>query len=103
MRELGRYGTPVAEVPILVIDSLGQRRALVTDAAGTLTTLLAPGRYRVVTTAPVVWHGLQYAWDVALVVQPGLPIVDLTQESATSAVPVGAGPMARPGAVRTAP
>lgn len=84
----GRYGEPVPRVPLLLIDSAGRRRALATDDAGTLTVMLAPGSYRVVTTRTVEWQELRYDWDIQIIVRPGAPITDLTQENATSVVPV---------------
>ncbi len=96
MRVPGSYGQPVPRVPLLVIDSLGQRRALATDDAGTLTVMLRPGRYRIVTTRAVEWQGLRYAWDIQVPVRPAIPIIDLTQENATSALPT---PLAEPATV----
>lgn len=86
MRVPGSYGRPVPRVPLLVVDTLGQRTALATDDAGTLTVMLSPGRYRVVTTMPVEWQGLRYEWDVRIAVREGIPILDLTQANATRAV-----------------
>jgi hypothetical protein len=53
--------------------------------------MLYPGRYRVITTAPVEWQGLRYEWDVTVTVRPGIPILDLTQANATKIVQVPDG------------
>lgn len=91
MRVAGSYGRPVPRVPLLVIDSLGQRMALATDDAGTLTVMLVPGRYRVVTTQPVTWNRHEYEWDIRLDVAEGMPIFDLTQANSTRAVAAPSG------------
>lgn len=95
MAEVGRAGTPVPGVRLVFIDTLGRRRALVTDAAGAVTTLLAPGRYRLLTTGPVVSRELRYSWDVSFVVRRGLQTIELTQRTATSVTPSHMGPGGR--------
>jgi hypothetical protein len=104
MRTPGSYGQPVPRVPLLIVDSLGQRNALATDDAGTLTVMLEPGRYRVVTTIPVEYQGIMYSWDVRMVVRRGIPIFDLTQANATTAVAApGASAAVRRSQVRVVP
>lgn len=54
-----------------------------TDEAGTLRFAIAPGTYRVSTPEPVQWHGRSYRWNIPLVVQPRMGIVNLTVANAT--------------------
>lgn len=56
-----------------------------TDSTGSLTVLLPPGDYRVISAKPVGWHGFNYSWNVLVSVKPGMPIVDLRSPEATSA------------------
>lgn len=90
MRVPGSYGEAVPSVPVALIDSLGRRRDVLTNDAGEVTTLLRPGPYRVLTTSPVAWQGVRYEWDVAFRIKPSVRILNLTQDNATSAVPVAA-------------
>ena len=54
-----------------------------TDEAGTLTTLLAPGKYRVVSAGNVLWKGNRYSWSVSISVVEGMPVVELREGNAT--------------------
>jgi hypothetical protein len=54
-----------------------------TDEAGTLTTLLAPGKYRVVSAGDVVWKGNRYSWSVPISVVEGMSVVELREGNAT--------------------
>ena len=56
--------------------------ALRTDGAGTATVMLTPGEYRLVSSSPVDWKGARYSWNTLIVVQPGIPTIELTSASA---------------------
>jgi hypothetical protein len=56
-----------------------------TDDAGVLKFAIAPGTYRVSSPEPVRWHGRSYRWNIPLVVQPQIGIVNLTAANATVA------------------
>jgi len=53
-----------------------------TDAAGSATTMLAPGEYRLMSTSPVDWKGARYSWNQLVQVRSGLPTIELTAASA---------------------
>jgi hypothetical protein len=56
--------------------------ALRTDDAGTATVMLTPGEYRLVSSSAVEWKGTRYSWNTLIVVQAGIPTVELTSASA---------------------
>lgn len=77
--------------------------ALRTDAAGTATTTLVPGEYRLMSTSPVEWKGARYSWSQLVEVRAGLPAIELTVASAERTVVAGAqGDGAPSGAAATA-
>lgn len=71
-----------ADLPLAIIDAAGRRLTTTTDADGSVTVVLSPGPYRVVTSTPVEWAGRRYRWDFGFTVRPGLPVVDLTPNNA---------------------
>ena len=53
-----------------------------TDQAGSVTAMLAPGEYRLMSTSPVDWKGSRYTWNQLVQVRSGLPTIELTAASA---------------------
>jgi len=51
-----------------------------TDDAGTVTTLLRPGDYRLTSRRDGLWTGYQYSWSLMIRVMPGMPVIDLTEK-----------------------
>lgn len=78
---------PVARFP-LVAYSFSDSLALATDDAGIVVTGLAPGDYRVVSPAPIDFHGRSYRWSVPVTVREGVSTVNLTAANAAVTVPV---------------
>jgi hypothetical protein len=52
-----------------------------TDDAGTATTLLSPGEYRLLSAREVIWKGNRYSWSLPVSVKAGMPTIDLTETS----------------------
>ena len=77
-----------------------------TDDAGTVTVLLQPGEYRLMSTSAVDWKGARYSWSQLVQVRAGLPTIELTagvaeraEVPAQAAVTVtGRGPVSPPAA-----
>lgn len=53
-----------------------------TDDAGTITLLVPPGDYRLISTRAVRWHGALYRWDFVTRVRPDMRVVDLEPRNA---------------------
>ena len=60
--------------------------AVRTDAAGSATTMLAPGEYRLMSTSPVDWKGARYSWSRLVQIRSELPTIELTAGSAERTV-----------------
>lgn len=63
-----------------------------TDASGSTTAHLVAGVYRLVSAAPVSWHGKSYSWNVPVSVDRNTILVDLNPSNATinGTAPTGA-------------
>ena len=70
-----------------VTDSLQLR----TDDTGVLAFAIAPGTYRLTTSAPYPFRGRSYRWDLPLVVKRNMGIVNLTAANAVVVDPAATG------------
>ena len=73
---------PVTQLPMTMTGARGDTIALRTDDAGVITVLLRPGEYRLASSAPVVWRGTTYRWDVPVLVRRDMRLVDLDPRNA---------------------
>jgi hypothetical protein len=92
---------PIGGLTLTLYRGATDSMELRTDAAGVLRFAIAPGAYRISTPEPVQWHGRSYRWNIPLVVQPRIGIVNLTVANATIGgpaiveVPRGSAPSER--------
>lgn len=75
---------PVSGLELRFYRNANDSTIAVTDAAGTVTTLLAEGEYRLVSARDAVWKGLRYSWSVPLIVRPGMPAIDLREPQSST-------------------
>jgi TM2 domain-containing membrane protein YozV len=56
------------------------------DEVGIIQFSIAPGTYRIASTAPDVWHGRSYRWNIPLEVRRGMGVIALTADNASVTV-----------------
>jgi len=69
---------PVPNFALTLFRSATDSTQLATDEAGVLRFTVAPGTYRLASTAPIQWRGRSYRWNIPLVVRHGMGLVELT-------------------------
>ena len=69
---------PVPNFPLTLFRSATDSMQLATDEAGVLRFEMAPGTYRLASSAPAQWRGRSYRWNIPLVVKHGMGLVELT-------------------------
>ena len=69
---------PVPNFALTLFRSATDSTQLATDEAGVLRFAVAPGTYRLASTAPIQWRGRSYRWNIPLVVRRGMGLVELT-------------------------
>jgi hypothetical protein len=68
---------PVSGLRIRFLRSASDSVVATTDDAGTITTLLKAGTYRLTSARDVVWKGNRYSWEVPVTVAVGMRPVEL--------------------------
>ena len=85
--QLGDEGPPYFPLPPVEVRFYrGARDSVVaqTDGAGALTTLLAPGEWRLASMNPVLGTRRSYRWSLPITVREWMTPVELTALNATS-------------------
>jgi hypothetical protein len=91
---------PVAFHRLRLVRQGGDTLVVTATEAGALTLPLDSGRYALQSVEAVWWKGQPWHWDLDILVEPGMELVDLTSVNATSG-PVRGFPVAT--ATRAAP
>jgi len=102
---------PVPGHRMIIYRSTRDSAIAITDSSGSTTLQLLPGQYRLVSAAPVRWHGYDYSWNVPIVVRGAYAIIDLRAPDAvgsatviaraTTPVPDSAPVITQPGYYKT--
>jgi len=80
---------PVPDHRLIIFRSARDSVIVRTDSSGSTTIQLPQGQYRLVSAAPVSWHGYNYSWNVPIVVRGSTTMIDLRAPDAAGSIATG--------------